>query len=304
MEKVSVIIPVYNGGPYIERGINSVLIQTYSNIEVIVIDDGSKDDSGAICDRLAEFDCRVKVIHQENCGVNAARQKGVDNSSGDWLVFLDADDILPKNAIELYSEQFVNGAVILVQGNAEGVISREDYLQFLLRGDITPALWGKAFKSDFYKTHCPNLGREIVMGEDLLINLVVGMNVSSARYVKGKLYEVNSGNPASITKVFKKTWEYEKHYFNVLEDLFLSKCEDMECYDQLEMLVRKSQLNGIKYVMLSGNKVNYSDDEFRSLKRYFSGKAKGLGPSERLIFILKNAGLYRFVMKRYMRTLK
>lgn len=301
---VSIVIPVYNGEEWLQRCVDSARNQTYSNLEIIVVDDGSKDGSGTICDRLALSDSRIKVIHQENGGVNSARWKGVDIADGKWLVFLDADDTLPQNAIELYSAYFKSGSEILVQGRENGIIDRGDYLQRLLTGDIEPALWAKAFKTGFYKAHCPDLGRELAMGEDLLINLVVGMNASSVRYVEGALYEVNTENPASVTKVFKKTWEYEKHYFDVLEDLFLCKCKDMECYDRLELLVRKSQLNGIKYVMLSGNKIDYSDAGFCGLEQYFSDKKSELGPSERLIFLLRNAVLYRSVMKLYMRARK
>ena len=296
MRRVSVIIPVYNGARYIERCIKSVLVQTYPDVETIVVDDGSKDDSGAICDRLAALDSRVKVIHQENGGVNSARRKGVENSSGEWLVFVDADDCLPPDAIEKYSACFANGSEILVQGCQEGRMLNEEYLQALLKGTVGPALWAKAFKSDFYQSHCPDLGREVVMGEDLLINLVVGLNASSVCWVKGNLYDVNTGNSKSVTKVFKRTWEYEKHYFSILEDLFLNKCQGLKCYNQLELLVRKSQLNGIKYVMLSGNRVDYHDIYFRRIEEYFEGKRNLLGLSERLIFVVRNSLVYRTIM--------
>ncbi len=301
---VSVIIPVFNGENWIQRCINSVLTQTYTNVEVIIVDDGSSDNTGVICNELAIADSRIIVLHQNNKGVNSARWKGVEQSSGEWLVFLDADDILPSKAIELYSSHFYDGAEVLVPGDEDGLINKEEYLQLLLNGDIKPGICVKAFNAAFYKLFCPQLGRELVMGEDLLINLVLGMNVSFVRYVKGNLYVINTNNSESVTKVFKRTWEYEKHYFKVMEDLFLSKCQNWDCYNKLEFLVRKSQLNGIKYVMLSGNKVDYSDYAFRSLEQYFSVKKKELGASERLIFGLKNAFLYRIIMRKYIYFLK
>lgn len=297
---VSVVIPVFNGEKWVQRCVSSVLSQTYANIEVIIVDDGSKDGSGEICDSMASRDCRIKVIHQENGGVNSARRNGVGQISGDWLLFLDADDTLPSDAIETYSAFFQSSAEILVHGDEDGPLSTDEYLQMLLKGTVEPGVVLKAFDAAFYKKHSPQLGRELAMGEDLLINLVVGMNASSVRSVKGDLYEINTQNSDSVTKVFKKTWEYEKHYFNVLEDLFLCKCKGMDCYDKLELLVRKSQLNGIKYVMLTGNKIDYSDDAFCNLERYFKGRKDDLGPSEKMIFKVKNPCLYRSILKTYM----
>lgn len=89
---LSVIIPVYNAESTIQDCINSILSQTYSPIEIILVDDGSKDDSPALCDKLAAKDTRIKVVHQENGGPNSARNRGIETSRGEYLVFVDADD--------------------------------------------------------------------------------------------------------------------------------------------------------------------------------------------------------------------
>ena len=298
---VSIIIPVYNGEKWIERCLNSATRQTYSNIEIIVVDDGSRDNSGVICDRLVLSDTRIKVFHQENGGVNSARGEGVKQSTGDWLVFLDADDTLPSNAIELYSAFFHSGADILVPGDEGGVINKEDYLEALLCGEIEPGVCLKSFNAAFYKKYSPCLGRDLVMGEDLLINLVVGMHASIIRKVKGELYEINDQNSDSVTKLFKKTWEYEKHYFGVMESLFLDKCKYLDSYDLLELLVRKFQINGIKYVLLSGNKIDYKDESFLRVERFAIRNKDTLGPSERLLFKVKNPFLYTMIIRFYLR---
>lgn len=301
---VSVIVPVYNGEQFIRRCLDSILNQSYSDLEVIVVDDGSKDNSGIICDEMAADDARVRVIHQKNGGVNSARKAAVEQASGNWLVFVDADDTLPTTAVEIYSRYFQNNAEILVQGPDNMLISRDDYLRNLLTGEIEPGLCTKAFKKNFFIDHCPVLARNIVMGEDLLINLVVGLYTDHARYIKETLYEVNKGNPDSVTKVFKKDWGYEKMYFELMRNLFLDNCRNLKCYDNLVFLVRKSQLNGIKYIMLDGNKVDYSDEEFIGLESYFADRTDKLGLSEKLIFKVKNDKIYRLIMKTYMRLLK
>lgn len=98
---ISVIIPVYNVEKYLNQCVESVLNQTYSNIEVILVNDGSTDFSGKICDQYAEMDERVKVCHQENCGVSKARNKGIQMATGTWITFLDSDDYLEN---ELYMD--------------------------------------------------------------------------------------------------------------------------------------------------------------------------------------------------------
>ena len=90
--KISVIVPVYNTEKFLHRCIDSVLVQTYKDFELLLIDDGSKDSSGAICDEYAEKDARVRVFHKENGGVSSARNLGLDNAKGEWITFVDADD--------------------------------------------------------------------------------------------------------------------------------------------------------------------------------------------------------------------
>ncbi len=97
---VSVIIPVYNVEDYVEKAVYSVINQTYRNIEIILIDDGSTDHSAYICNQLASKDSRIIVCHKKNEGVSAARNTGIEKASGDWLMFVDADDWIDSDAIE------------------------------------------------------------------------------------------------------------------------------------------------------------------------------------------------------------
>lgn len=98
--KVSIIIPIYNVEKYLPRCIKSVFEQTYSNLEIILVDDGTKDNAGKMCDEYAQVDNRVKVIHKENEGLSAARNAGIDIATGDALFFLDSDDYLSEDCIE------------------------------------------------------------------------------------------------------------------------------------------------------------------------------------------------------------
>ena len=106
-ELISVIIPVYNVAPYLKECLDSVVRQTYTNLEIILINDGSTDDSGNICDDYAKVDKRIRVVHQENAGLGPARNTGLDLCTGEYLTFVDSDDFLALDMIELLYKNVV-----------------------------------------------------------------------------------------------------------------------------------------------------------------------------------------------------
>lgn len=100
-ELISVIVPIYNVEKYLEKCVKSIQEQTYKNIEIILVDDGSPDNCGELCEKYARKDPRIKVIHKENGGLSDARNKGIDNATGKYIVFVDSDDYIEINYIEL-----------------------------------------------------------------------------------------------------------------------------------------------------------------------------------------------------------
>jgi len=99
-EKISVIVPVYNVESYLERCVESILKQTYTNLEILLIDDGSTDNSGKLCDQLALTNKQIRVFHIKNAGVSNARNFGIEQSTGDWLTFIDSDDFVTEDCLE------------------------------------------------------------------------------------------------------------------------------------------------------------------------------------------------------------
>ena len=121
MSVISVIVPVYNAEKYLERCIDSILRQTFSDFELILVDDGSKDGSGRICEKYAGNDHRIRVIHQENKGQASARNRGVSNAVGEWIVFVDSDDMIHQQMLEyLYRAVISSNTKLAVCKAVEG----------------------------------------------------------------------------------------------------------------------------------------------------------------------------------------
>ena len=117
---VSVIIPVYKVEKYLDRCVESIVNQTYKNLEIILVDDGSPDNCPRICDAWAEKDDRIKVIHKENAGMGMARNSGLETATGEYLMFVDSDDYLSENAVEvLYERMVVDGSDMAVGKHAD-----------------------------------------------------------------------------------------------------------------------------------------------------------------------------------------
>ena len=129
MEKVSVVLPVYNGAECLSNAIQSVLSQTYSNLELIIIDDGSNDDSVAIVQDFMKKDNRVRLlVNSENKGVSFSRNKGLDNSTGDFIAFIDADDEWYFNKLEVQMDYIRQNKVNWVFSNYKFISEKESYL--------------------------------------------------------------------------------------------------------------------------------------------------------------------------------
>lgn len=192
-EKISIIIPVYNLEKYIKRTVESVLKQTYTNIEVIIVDDGSSDESWKIIQKIADKDNRVIPIHQENGGVTNARLNGVRHSTGEWIGFVDGDDEIESDMYEIllnnakrynadishcgYQMIFEDGRVNYFHNT--GCLVQQDWikgLRDLLDGSIVePGLWNKLFRKSLFDNilYTAVLGRNIEINEDLLMNYIL-----------------------------------------------------------------------------------------------------------------------------------
>lgn len=182
---VSVIIPAYNIEDYIGRCLDSIISQTYKNLEIIVVDDGSRDYTGEILDNYAKKDRRIKVIHKENGGVSSARNKGIEAAEGDYIGFIDGDDLIEsemyKTLVDLLEEENADIAHCGYQmvfpdridyyhnTGKKKIQTTEEGLKDLLSGEmIEPGLVNKLYKKELIK-NC-RLDETVKINEDLLMN--------------------------------------------------------------------------------------------------------------------------------------
>lgn len=165
---ISVIVPIYNVEPYLRKCLDSIVAQTYSGLEIILVDDGSPDNCGAICDEYAVQDSRIKVIHKPNGGVSSARNAGLDAATGDWIGWVDPDDwaeldmfsYLLENALKYKADIAVCGHYELTQGRsifsgweAPCVLDREQAMETLLIADdpLQNFCWDKLWRRELWE---------------------------------------------------------------------------------------------------------------------------------------------------------
>lgn len=187
MRKVSLIIPVYRTEKYLRQCIDSVLSQTYGDIEVILVDDGSPDSCGEICDEYSARHNRIKVIHKANEGLSMARNDGISESTGDYIFFLDSDDYISPSCIESLVVASENGALAVIgyqldlDSEKQIYTPSQAYGEYKTIGDFYMNFanlfatkynfaWGKLYRSDIIKNNGLRFTRGLSLVEDVIFN--------------------------------------------------------------------------------------------------------------------------------------
>lgn len=208
---VSLVIPVCNTDKYLETCLESVINQTYNNIEIIVIDDGSTDSSATICDAYRDKDSRIQVIHQPNQGIGASRNHGLDCVHGDYMLFVDSDDYIEMNLVEkavsrLQKEKYdviffghdeiTNHGVRKAVMNFDASFNIQTIQEYILIDRITNFLWNKMYRSELWKNIRFPIGLQY---EDLFIHPSLFLGVRTFSILSDALYHYNRLNDSSIT---------------------------------------------------------------------------------------------------------
>lgn len=202
---ISIIIPVYNAEKYLKRCLDSIKEQTFANWETILIDDGSTDNSGKICDEYSETDNRFTVIHQHNKGASTARNTGIDQAKGDWITFIDADDYVERNYLESLCVNIENEKTLIIQGlkqvNSKGEeIKKIDFGNSTLYGNQIQKAFdekeifeygytvAKLYNRNIIEKHNIRFNEQIFYSEDMLFMLEYILNCDTIKFIGGANY--------------------------------------------------------------------------------------------------------------------
>ncbi len=252
--KVSVIVPVYNVEKYINRCIDSVVSQTYKDIELILVDDGTKDNSGIICDERAKQDNRIKVVHKPNGGLGSARNAGIVQATGDYILFLDSDDYIENYTVEKMIEEAKNGYDIVCCGfdrideDTKQIYSREmismpfDTLEInkdtiIETAFLNPSGWGKLFKKEVISNIWFSEDKRAI--EDTLFYLEIIPKTKKIKYIKEIMwhYMVRQGSLImSVTE--EKADLFEKNLLEIKRKYNKNNyCDEYMSYLSLQVFI-------------------------------------------------------------------
>lgn len=269
MTLISVIVPVYNSENYLEQCIKSICKQSYGELEIILIDDGSKDNSFSICQSFAQKDSRIRVLHQNNKGVSSARNAGLEYASGDYVTFVDSDDYIDENMYSSMVEisQEYNADVVM----CDCIKEYSDY-SYIYTHPIRGGFYNSsALKKEYYnhlimmenveypatisnclmlikKCNLPKYADNIKYSEDLLFGAQVLYNAESFYYMKGyAFYHYNCKNIDSTTHVYHEDkWENNKKLFELTKRYFSEKRFEEQINKMLLFFVYNT-LSDIRY---------------------------------------------------------
>ncbi|KRF60810.1 hypothetical protein ASG99_07690 [Bacillus sp. Soil768D1] len=248
---VTIIVPVYNSENHLVTCIDSILQQSYKNIEVILVNDGSIDNSGLICNEYSRKDYRVKVIHQKNLGPSVARNKGINAASGDYIQFVDSDDYIETNMTNKLIEGMIKSVQLVICGyksryiNHDNVITNDHALpvEGVLKNKEFMLFFGELYKNSFIHSPCNKLyvtniikkmdirfKKNLYMGEDLLFNLEYIDGCNSISIINEQLYNyMKDDDNNSLTSSFKKDlFENQQMLFHTVREFLINK----KCYEK------------------------------------------------------------------------
>lgn len=311
---VSVIVPVYNVEEYLGRCVESILNQTYRNLEVILVDDGAKDSSGRICDQYAAQDHRVKVIHKENGGLSSARNAGIDIASGEYLKFVDSDDWLEPDAVESLLDQALRHQVELVLGGRwdvsaatgekkkglcpkhQEVISGTEMVRRIFR-------WENCDSSACDKLFHKRLFREIrfphgKVVEDVPIMYKIVLDAGRIALLDKPIYNYyHRSGSITYTTVSERNFHFSEHTAVIYPYI-------LEHYPQLKREARYLRVRSLVYSVQSVDLASREDyrrfaqrcrEERRELRKHigFVLTSTFFGRKEKITDLLLALGLYR-----------
>lgn len=321
---VSIVVPVYNDEKYINECVDSIIGQTYTRLEIILVDDGSTDCSGAICDKYEALDSRVVVVHKKNGGLSDARNAGVERIHGEYVLFCDSDDTLKVNAIELLYKRlssdveadfvFYNAEAFAEKGlecNPGNYLRKKDYpvssgteLAFkqLVRDEYIPCAVLYFFRSSFLLKY--NLYFEKgILGEDELFSYYVYLNAQKAIYMSDALYNRRI-RPGSIMTSNTNIEKRFQSYCCIVDKMFIAPEREYNIEVSNEFLDRMAKSAVYAYRKLDEKQKLENEESYASLVRTIY-ENKGFGDQSLIIRIKRwKLGVLVSGIRKYIRMLR
>lgn len=311
--KISVIVPVYKTEGLLDRCVESIVGQTYKNLEIILVDDGSPDNCPAMCDEWAEKDSRIRVIHKENGGVSSARNAALDIATGDYIGFVDSDDwIEPElysSLIQKISESGKNIALcsyyaVEISGERyecrcvvdKEVLDKDDYFRFIVLGGDGGYIWNRLYDADILKE--VRFDEDIWYSEDLLFNFKTAQKSNGAAILDKIEYNYVQ------KRIKEQAWVMNDHSFDSM-----TAFEIMLSYKDIPEDVYDCCLRGYAaaaFTLLSGVLTNekyfYKYDDIRSAilnfkKRILTQKKYPLKYKVKTLALWLCPGFYNFMIR-------
>ena len=294
--KVSVIVPAFNCEKFLYKCIESIRNQSYSNIEIIVVNDGSTDNTEKIVLNMIEQENRIIYYKQENSGPSEARNKGISLSKGEYLVFIDSDDTVEPSYIEmLLNEMLISKADLVCCGYKDisdyGIVNYSDFhfnnsatvhsIMEMVCNGTGGVLWSKIFKKEIISKHSLKMDKTIFMSEDLLFVLQYVTHCKSFGSINKYLYNYNRLNQGSISSNI--SIDYIQNYISVcrflekiflksnfdtnkakeiitkrIQDIVIKLVEQQSCH--IKDIYRKSALTNVNQILSLNYITNYTND--------------------------------------------
>lgn len=258
MCKVSVIVPVYNAERFIARCVKSIIAQTFQDYELLLVDDGSHDNSLRICQEFAENETRIKVFHKENGGASSARKFGVEHANGDFVTFVDADDSIPDEALEQLTKAVDSYNLDIAQGERrfisldstketitgfikEEICDSKTYVNYLFRGYSNCGPVASIFKRTLFDKNTFDLPRGVDINEDFYMNLCLGLNAQKIGLIKTVVYNYLE-NEGSVTHNYSFTSILpQKHLYEQIKKVLV----EHHCFDSFSKQYYSRLINSI-----------------------------------------------------------
>lgn len=278
---ISIVVPVYKVEKYLEKCLYSIINQTYKNVEIILIDDGSPDNCGKICDKYAQKDRRIKVIHKENRGVSSARNEGINISTGKYLTFIDSDDWVDENYIySLYNQCVENDADISVcniedfDENTQEIIhnfeetecnlKQEDFCKELMLERYFPSVvWGKMYKKELFQEIRFNENTKIAEDLEIIFKLIKKSkkaNINTHKYLYHYTIRNESVMSGKYNEDFEKEIQITQKILNEVENVYPNILDDA-----IQRYVRINLINVIR--ILKTKDIKNKEDKIQKVRK-------------------------------------